>query len=181
MPRVHILGASGSGTSTLGAALAERLGVPHADSDSFFWMPTNPPYTTQRPQAGRLEMLWRHLPPDGSWVFSGAATKWSAPLEPFFDLIVFLRLDPVIRMDRLRRRESARFGSRILPGGDMAAISAAFFAWAEAYDTAGASCRGLITHETWLEDQHAPILRLDSLQPVETLIAKVVDTLRAIQ
>jgi hypothetical protein len=110
-------------------------------------------------------------------VFSGAATKWAAPLEPFYDLVVFLRLDPAIRMARLRRREAVRWGTRILPGGDMAAINAAFIAWAEAYDTAGSLRRGLVTHEAWLADQPAPVLRLDSGAPVGDLVASVLDWL----
>jgi adenylate kinase family enzyme len=181
MPRIHILGASGSGTSTLGAALARRLGVPHADSDSIYWLPTNPPFTTVRPAEARQALLLRTLPVDGHWVFSGAATKWAAPLEPHYDLVVFLRLDPVVRMARLRRREAARYGARILPGGDLAAINAAFVAWAEAYDTAGSLRRGLVTHEAWLIDQPAPVLRLDSLASVEALVAAALSRIRALR
>jgi hypothetical protein len=173
MPRIHILGASGSGTSTLGTALARRLDVSHTDADSLYWVPTDPPYTTPRRPVDRQALLLRTLPVGGRWVFSGAATKWAAPLEPHYDLVVFLRLDPAVRMTRLRRREAARFGPRILPGGDMAAISASFFAWAEAYDTAGSSQRGLVTHETWLADQPAPVLRLDSLASVDDLVGAV--------
>jgi hypothetical protein len=89
--------------------------------------------------------------------------------------VVFLRLDPAIRMARLRQREAVRWGTRILPGGDMAAINAAFLAWAEAYDTAGSLRRGLVTHEAWLADQPAPVLRLDSGAPVGDLVAAVLD------
>jgi adenylate kinase family enzyme len=177
MSRIHILGAAGSGTSTLGCALARRLGVPHTDSDSLYWLPTDPPYTTVRPAEQRLALLLRTLPVAGHWVFSGAATKWAAPLEPHCDLVVFLRLDPALRMARLRRREAARFGARILPGGDMAANSAAFIAWAEAYDTTGSLNRSLLTDEAWLVDQPAPVLRLDTKAPVEDLVAAVLTRL----
>jgi hypothetical protein len=125
----------------------------------------------------RQALLLRTLPIDSHWVFSGAATKWAAPLEPHYDLVVFLRLDPAVRMVRLRRREAARFGPRILPGGDMAPINAAFIAWAEAYDTAGSLRRGLVTHEAWLLDQPAPVLRLDSQPPVDQLVAAVLSRL----
>jgi adenylate kinase family enzyme len=177
MVRIHILGASGSGTSTLGSALARQLGVPHADSDSFYWLPTDPPYTTPRPAEDRQALLELRMPVSGHWVFSGAATKWAAPLEPFYDLVVFLRLDPAIRMARLRQREALRWGTRIQPGGDMAATNAAFIAWAEAYDTAGSLRRGLVTHEAWLADQPAPVLRLDSGVSVGELVAAVLDRL----
>lgn len=172
MPRIHILGASGSGTTTLGAALATRLGCPHEDSDTYFWLPTDPPFTTPRPREDRLALLLPRLAgPD--WVFSGSALSWGQPLEPLYDLIVFLRLDPALRMERLRRRERARYGTRIAPGGDMAASSRDFLAWAEAYDTAGPQQRSLIAHEQWLAGQRCPVLRLDSAAPVEALMASV--------
>ena len=143
------------------------------DFDSLYWLPSDPPYSMVRPAEQRLGLLSRTLPVAGRWVFSGAATVLAAALEPHTDLVVFLRLDRAVRLARLRRREAARFGARILPGGDMAATSAAFIAWAEAYDTAGPMGRGLLTHEAWIADQPAPVLRLDTSAPVEDLVAAV--------
>src|SRR5262245_39698064 len=105
MARVHIVGASGSGTTTLGRALANRLGHPHVDADSLFWLPTDPPFTAKRPKDERQALLHRLLPVAGQWVFSGSAVQWATPIEPFYDLVVFVHLDPAVRMERLRRRE----------------------------------------------------------------------------
>ncbi len=118
-------------------------------------------------------MLCELLPQAGSWVFSGSAIGWAASLEASYDLIVYLRLDPAIRMDRLRRREQARYGGRIEPGGDMAATNAAFLAWAAAYDTAGAEQRSRVAHEAWLAARTTTILRLDSAEPVDALVSAV--------
>ena len=60
----------------------------------------------------------------------------------------------------------------------MAAINTAFITWAQAYDTAGSLRRGLVTHEAWLADQPAPVLRLDSSLPVDELVAAVMLKLR---
>jgi adenylate kinase family enzyme len=137
MSRIHILGASGSGTSTLGPALAGRLGYPHVDADALFWMTTDPPFTTRRPAEERHTLLLQSLPVAGQWVFSGSALKWASSLEPVYDLIVFLRLDPSARMARLRRRQAAQYGARLEAGGDLATANADFLRWAEAYDSAG--------------------------------------------
>jgi len=173
MPRIHVFGASGSGSTTLGEAVAQRLGLRHADADHFFWFPTDPPFTTRRPRKERLAMLTKALPADGHWVFSGSAISWATELEPAYDLIVFLYLDPVVRMQRLQLRETARYGERIEPGGDMATASAAFFQWAVAYDTAGVAQRSLAAHEAWLGWQTARLLRLDSAMPTDTLVDTV--------
>ncbi|TRL35126.1 adenylate kinase [Rhizobium straminoryzae] len=169
MARIHIMGASGSGTTTLGRMLGERLRIPHLDTDSFFWMPTEPPFTTPRPVPERLQLIEQAIAGVPSWVLSGSALKWGTPLEPLYDLIVFLRLDPEVRMARIRRRESERYGDRILPGGDMAETSRAFLEWAASYDTAGPEQRSLAAHEAWLAGRETPVLRLDSMLPAEEL------------
>jgi adenylate kinase family enzyme len=179
MARLHITGASGTGTSTLGAALAERLWLPHIDADAIFWLPTDPPFTTKRPKEPRMRLVQELLPTNGKWVFSGSAPRWTASLEPFYDLIVLLTLDPAIRMERLRRREAKRYGARIAPGGDMASASAQFVDWAAAYDTAGMEQRSRTFHENWLRSQRAPVLRLDSSAPVEDLVQAVLAKLNA--
>jgi adenylate kinase family enzyme len=178
MARIHIFGASGSGTTTLGAALAARLGCPHEDTDTYFWLPTDPPFTTPRQTDARLALLLPRLS-GPAWVVSGSAGGWMAPAEPLYDLVVLLRLDPILRMHRLRLRETARFGARIAPGGDMAVASKEFFDWAASYDTAGLEQRSLAAHEQWLAARTCPVLRLDSAAPLEQLIVTALGHLPA--
>ena len=122
-------------------------------------------------------MLLRLLPVTGQWVFSGSAPEWAKPIEPFYDLVVFLGLDPAVRMERLRRRQAARYGSRIEAGGDMANHNIEFLKWAEAYDTAGPEQRSLAGHVTWLATLKAPVLRLDSAAPLKDLVFAVLSRL----
>lgn len=117
------------------------------------------------------------LPVTDQWVFSGSAVGWATSLEPYYDLVVFLHLDPAVRMERLRRRQAARYGARIEGEGDMAAASVDFFKWAAAYDSAGPEQRSLIGHEAWLASQTAPVLRLDSAAPVEKIVTAVLSEL----
>lgn len=173
MVHIHVMGASGSGTTSLGLALAERLDIAHLDTDDFFWLPTDPPFTTPRDADERIAMLLRQALPDEGWVLSGSALKWARPIEPLYDLIVFLRIDPEVRMARIRAREIARYGNRIRPGGDMAVKSQEFMEWAASYDTAGPERRSLAAHEQWLETQTSPVLRLDSSREIGELVAEV--------
>jgi adenylate kinase family enzyme len=41
--RIHIFGASGSGTSTFGRALAAELSIRFFDADDYYWLDTDPP------------------------------------------------------------------------------------------------------------------------------------------
>ncbi len=81
MPRrIHIFGASGSGTTTLASRLAVRHGHRHPDTDEFFWLPTDPPYREKRPREARLALLRRALGETPSWVLSGSLCGWGDPL-----------------------------------------------------------------------------------------------------
>jgi adenylate kinase family enzyme len=71
--KIHILGASGSGTSTLGRALSARFGIPHFDSDDFYWMPTDPPFSVKRPLSRRISYIDETLRANDSWIISGSA------------------------------------------------------------------------------------------------------------
>lgn len=173
MVHIHVMGASGSGTTSLGLALAEGLDITHLDTDNFFWLPTDPPFTTPRDAGERIALLLAEALPDESWVLSGSVLKWGRPIEPLYDLIVFLRIDPELRMARICAREIARYGERIRPGGDMAVKSGEFLEWAASYDTAGPERRSLAAHEQLLETQTSPVLRLDSSREIDELVAEV--------
>jgi len=115
--RLHILGASGSGTTTLGRALAERLQYLHFDTDDYFWLPTDPPYTNQRERTERQQLLMDDITAQNAWVLSGSLFGWGDVAIPLFALVVFLWIPQDIRMERLRQREHARFGERISLAG----------------------------------------------------------------
>ena len=70
--RIHVLGASGSGTTTLASALAAKHDHRHLDTDDFFWLPTDPPYRQIRPRELRLTLLKGALAESASWVVSVA-------------------------------------------------------------------------------------------------------------
>src|SRR4030095_4860480 len=156
--RIHILGAFGSGTTTLGRALAERLQCPHFETDDYVWFPTDPPYTHQRERPEHQQLLMDDVTAHDSWVVSGSLCGWGDVAIPLFELVVFLSIPPHIRMARLRHRQHARFGERILPGGDMYEVSQAFLMWAASYDEGGLDIRSRQLHEEWLGTLPCPIL-----------------------
>lgn len=175
-PRLHLTGASCTGTTTLGAALAARLDLPHLDSDDFYWAPVEPPFSQKRPPEERLSLM-KCAQGDGGWVLSGSLMGWGEAALDGCDLIVFLSLPWKARRARLVAREQARFGDRIAPGGDMYQIHQDFLAWAEGYDDPQFDGRSRARHEAWLQVQGIPVLTLDSAAPVAALMAEVLNTL----
>lgn len=120
-PVIYLYGPSGAGTTTLGRTLAAELGWRHMDTDDYFWKPTDPPYTVKRPIERRLELMEKELDREAvGTVLSGALDGWGDPLIPRFSLAVRLEVEQSVRLERLRARELAAFGERILPGGGYA-------------------------------------------------------------
>ena len=171
--RVHIFGASGSGTSTLGRMLAERLRGRFLDTDSYYWLATDPPFTRKRDPAVRLAMIERDVRGAEHWVLSGSLCGWGDPLLHRFTLAVFLYLPPAPRMSRLARRERDRYGDRIAPDGDLHAAHMEFMDWARSYDDAKEPVRSLDLHESWMRDLACPVIRLNSSRPVASLCDEI--------
>ena len=174
---IHIFGASGSGTTTLGRAVAARLRCSHLDTDDYFWVPTDPPYVTIRPREERCRLLGADLDRVGGFVLSGSicgpGDYWGRPFVERFALAVFLRVPTAVRMRRLRERERERFGAALEPGGAMHEEHVAFLKWAEQYDTFPPTERSLALHEEWIATLACPVLRLDGERPAQELTDEV--------
>ena len=69
---IHIYGASGSGTSTLGRYISEKSGYFFMDTDDYFWEPTNPPYTVKRSPSIRLQFMKEDIERHDNVVISGS-------------------------------------------------------------------------------------------------------------
>lgn len=164
--KIHIAGASGSGTTTLGRALANYWSVPHADTDDYFWLPTDPPYVTTRAKHERLNLMQSVFVPREAWVLSGSLLGWGEPVIEQCDAVIFLTLESEERIRRLEKREDIRrSGSRF----DEVAWNR-FLQWAKGYDNATFEGRNLAGHERWLGKLDKPVLRLDSAMPPEQLV-----------
>jgi len=164
---IHITGASGSGTSTLGAALAAELGGVHLDADDYYWLPTAPPFTHKRPAPERLARLLADVGSHEICVLAGSIVGWGDALEHAFDLVVFLYLDASVRVERLRRREFEQLGH----------ADPAFLEWAAQYDTGPPVGRSLAKHRAWLAQRTCRVIELNGDMSVRARVAAVLQTL----
>ena len=174
---VHIFGASGSGTTTLGEKISRELGYFHMDTDDYFWMPTDPKFTTKRPAAERIAFMRRDMEQAENVVISGSLTDWGDALIPDFTLAIRIEMDPELRLERIRQREKRKFGSRIEPGGDMYETHRAFLEWAKRYDTGSPEIRSRAKHDQWQTLLSCPVLLLDGGASVEDNFGKVLQAL----
>lgn len=160
--KIHIFGASGSGTTTLGKFLSKELGYKHFDTDDYYWIETNPPYQIKRPVEERQKLLLKDLTETNQWVWSGAMTSWAEPFIPLFDLVVYLWLPKEMRLERLAKREAEDFGDKILPGGGMYETYLDFMDWARNYDNDNVDftrCRK--NHDLWIKTLPCKVVRIE--------------------
>jgi adenylate kinase family enzyme len=173
--RIHITGASGSGTTTLGRAVANALAIPHHDTDDYLWQPTTPPYRDLRPAADRLRLMLELFLPRAEWVLSGSLQGWGDPIISHFDIVVFLYTAKDLRLQRLRAREAARYGNdAVAPGGWRHQDTEDFIAWASHYDEGNKVSRTLEKHQAWLASLPCPVIRLDGTSALPELVRQVV-------
>lgn len=158
---IHIYGASGSGTSTLGRYISQQLGYFFMDTDDYFWLPTNPPYTRKREIPDRLSLMKQDIAREDKAVISGSLVDWGDALIPYFTLAIRLVTATDIRIARIRERERAKLGARIEPGGDMYQHHCEFLEWAAAYDEGDVHMRSRAQHDEWQKLLHCKQLVLD--------------------
>jgi adenylate kinase family enzyme len=172
--RIHVTGASGSGVTTLGRALADALALPHHDTDDYLWQPTTPPYRQLREAAERLRLMQEMFLPRADWVLSGGLDGWGNELVSNFDLVVFLKTPHQLRLRRLREREAIHFGTdAVAPGGWRHEETESFLEWASHYEDGTREGRNLARHEAWLGTLPCPVLPLDGARPLAELVAEV--------
>lgn len=176
---IHIYGASGSGTSTLGKKLSEELGFRWMDTDDYFWMPTNPPYTTKRDVPERIRRMKQDIAEAEHVVISGSLAGWGDELIPLFTLAIRLVTDTDTRIGRIRLREREKFGTRIEPGGDMYQHHLEFLAWAGAYDTGDIHMRSRAKHDEWEKLLACERMVLNGAADLEVNCKRVKDALRS--
>lgn len=168
--RILITGASGSGTTTLGEALAREMALTHLDSDTYYWLSITPPFEIKRSSDARLSMLRADMEANSNLVLSGSIVGWGCEVENAFDLVVFLYLPTLKRIERLLQREHERYG----------AADPAFIQWAGLYDEGPPEGRSLASHLAWLGQRTCPILRLEEDQSVPERTHLVLQAIRDI-
>lgn len=174
--RIHILGAPGSGVTTLGKTLAGRLGFSHFDTDDYYWFTDDAlPYRRKRNVEHRCKLLREDLAANNQWVLSGALCGWGDIFAPEFDLIIYLWLPVELRLERISLRETKRYGAdRLAPGGDLHPVYQKFLTWAAAYDLDSGNLRSRAGEMQWMLQRSCPLIRLEGHTTTPDVLADYV-------
>ncbi len=163
------MGASGSGQTTLGKALANKLAFTFLDADDFYWLPTTPAYQEKRDMESKLSLILSAME-SKPVVIAGSIIGWGSVLEQCFDLVVFLSLDTDIRVSRLKMREQQELGF----------VDDEFIAWAQEYENPSFYSRNRVKHLSWLASRQAKVISIAGDLTVEQRLALTLTALNKV-
>jgi len=182
---IIVFGASGAGSTTLGKTIAQRLDFQHLDIDDYLWCwNTKIPFTVVRPRKERTEHLMDDIKKHPNFVISGTIFDDRKLFENLFDLAVFISTPREICAERVYVRELARWGERVLPGGDMYKSTRFhgdfndYIVNAQKYETADISKFGLLLHKQWIAELPCPVLHLDGTKDITSNADVVIKQLK---
>lgn len=161
---ILVCGLNGAGKSTLGRALAERLGFYFLDVEDLYFPKTDPAYLYASPRTkSEVErLLLLEIQAHENFVFSSVTGKYGDDVLPYFQYAVLIDVPKEIRMQRVRERSFRKFGSRMLPGGDLYEEERRFL------DEVASKPEDLV--ESWAQCLRCPLLRVDGTRPVEAIL-----------
>ena len=167
---IIVNGASGTGKTTLGRALAKQLGFPHLDLDDYYYPSQDEVgsyrFAELRPRNKIIEHLKNDLSKHPYFVMSGTigSILWDF-VNPLFDLAVLLFVPTETRLERVKARAFERYGERVLEGGDLYNNHQEFYNHIQQYDI-GYHSVSLQRHEQWAKEIHCPVIRVDGTRAI---------------
>ena len=171
--RILVIGAAGTGKTTLASEIARQYGLRHLDSDDYYWKKTNPPFQEKRPYDVRTSELWNDFLMDQKVVVSGSMVTWGKQWKHAFDFGVFLQVPQSARMERLHRREEKRYGDQLYTDERIRETSREFLEWAESYDDPNIEGQGINKQVTWLDHVTFPILNIEGDLTVNEYLQRI--------
>ena len=166
-----ICGMNGSGKSTLGRALAEALGGRFIDNEDLYFPKVDPdhPFAAQRTQDEVEQLLLAEVRRDDHFVFAAVRGNYGEAVLPYYKAAVLVEVPRDIRLQRVKARSYAKFGERMLHGGDLYESEKRFFDMVAA--------RSEDYAERWLSGLEIPLLRVDGTRPVGENVNLIADWL----
>ena len=153
-----ILGPAGSGKTTLGKYVADKMEIAFLDIDEYIWRnDTEKLYSVMYSKEEKIRNLMGAVQKAEEFVMAGSMNSFHEYFDPMFRLAVYLTADAKVRVTRIHEREQEEFGDRILPGGDM-------------YEEH--------QHELWLNQIGCPVLKLDGGDSLEKNAKVIIETYR---
>ncbi|MDR0948105.1 MAG: hypothetical protein LBM69_01150 [Lachnospiraceae bacterium] len=162
---IRLFGLNGSGKSTVGAALAERLGYKHMDIEDYVFEPSDVTYANPRSHEECIRLMLADVEKYPKFVFSAVGGNFGEEITSRFALAVWLDVPHNVRMERIRQRTFNKFGDRILEGGDLYEQEQKFFDFV--------ANRSLSSVEQFANTLTCPVMKVDGTKAVHEIVDEI--------
>lgn len=169
---IMICGLNGTGKSTLGRALAEKLKFHFIDNEELYFSKTDSDYAyaSSRTRKEAEELLHARVREHENFVYAAVKGDYGEDILSFYKYAVFIEVPEDIRLWRVKNRSFQKFGSRIMPGGDLYEREKKFF------DMVKARTEGDV--RDWVRSLGCPVIGIDGTKPVEENVDAIVKWIR---
>ena len=115
---IQICGLNGCGKSTLGKALAERIGFYFIDNEFLYFSRPNAdePYANPKSRTEVEKLLMDEVSKHPDFVFSAVKGDYGKDIIPMYNYVVVIEVPKEVRSQRVRNRSFQKFGNRMLMG-----------------------------------------------------------------
>ncbi|NDO20056.1 AAA family ATPase [Lachnospiraceae bacterium MD329] len=169
---IIICGLNGAGKSTLGKALAEKLNFHFIDNEDLYFPKTDPNYLYASPRTRKEveELLLNEIESHENFVFASVKGDYGEIFYPFWQYAVLIEVPKDIRIQRVKNRSFAKFGSRMLSGGDLYEQEKHFFDLVKS--------RAENSVEEWTKSLNCPVIRIDGTKTIAENINFITEHIR---
>ena len=169
---ILICGLNGTGKSTLGRLLADRMEYKFIDNEDLFFPKTDPSYMFSNPRSKEevIRLLEKRISENNRFIFAAVKGDYGDRLIASLGYIVLIEVPKQIRNRRVRDRSYQKFGDRILPGGDLYEKESKWFSLTDSRPD------DYVTE--WLEMVDCPVIRIDGTLPVEQNVDYLVSEIK---
>ena len=136
---IAIMGLNGCGKSTLAHAIGKKLKFYEMDVEDYYFPEQKYsriatlehqqdvnceykgelPYSVPRSKLEVQQMIRDDIDRHPQFIISGVTMNWEEDILSAIDIVFILEASTDERINRVQQREELRFGSRVMPGGDM--------------------------------------------------------------
>lgn len=169
---ILVCGLNGVGKSTLGKALAERMGFYFIDNEDLYFPKTDPLYTFASPRTREEveKLLLSEIATHENYIFASVKGDYGQALLASIQYIVLVAVPRDTRLQRVKNRSFQKFGDRMLPGGDLHEREERFF------DIVKARAENSV--EEWVQSMNCPVIRADGTKPVEKNVQFIIEEIQ---